>query len=47
MKYTLIVSKDGNKVILKESDNKKDIEEFWACIRGCYEELCGYKREKE
>jgi hypothetical protein len=46
MKYTLIVSKDGPSIVLKESDSKKEIEEFWECVKGC-QRLAGYERKKE
>ena len=42
----LVVSKDGKRVILKESEDEKEIEEFWECIKGC-QENAGYERVKE
>ena len=42
MKYQVIASKIGKEVILKETCEKKDAEEFAKCIEGC-EKLAGYE----
>ena len=44
--YVLCVVKDGREVILKEAETKKEIDDFWECIKGC-QRLAGYERKKE